>query len=354
MKHLKVHPEVLTALENFTMPEEIGFGKVLSPIMVTCTYKKGEWGPLELLPYAPITLDPTAKVLHYAQEIFEGMKAYHVDKEGPFLFRPDENLKRFNMSAERMAMPSIPEEFFLEAVTAITHYSKDFIPPKTGDSLYVRPFMFATENSLGIKPSEEFLFMVVASPSTAYFKSGSLSVFVEEEAIRACPGGVGAAKTGGNYAASLQSTLSANKLGYMQVLWLDALEKKYIEELSGMNFFAVIDDVIITPALTNTILNGITRKSLIQLAKYLKMPIEERPITFTELATAIKEGRCSECFSCGTAVIITPIELFGTKTEQFKLPFSEGPVAKKIKAALLDIQEGRAEDPFNWRYLAKL
>ncbi len=346
---LKIHPDAITALKDFSLPEQIGFGSTISPVMMNCEYKDGKWGELEMVPYGPITLSPTCKVLHYAQEIFEGLKAYRVMGKGPFLFRHLENCKRFNHSAARMAIPELPEEIFMEAVEAITAYSADFIPRESGSSLYIRPFIIATEENLGIKPSEKFSFMVIASPSASYFASGSLKVLIERNAARAFTGGTGTAKTGGNYAASLLTSVKAVELGYMNTLWLDGENRKYIEEMSGMNFFAVVNDVLVTPKLTDTILAGITRDSLITLAKNLNIPLKEETINIDSLIESIKIGECTEAFACGTAAIITPVELLGEEDgTTYELKYPIGPISKSLKENLLAIQEGRMEGPMGW------
>ncbi|WP_044557574.1 branched-chain amino acid aminotransferase [Halobacteriovorax marinus] len=352
---IKINPLALEALKNFELPQDIGFGRTMVPIMAVCDYENGKWGELELLPYGPLELDPTAKVLHYGQEIFEGMKAYHFEGHGPYLFRADQNAKRFNESAKRMAMAEIPEEIYLEAVRAIVGHSNDFIPTQTGESLYIRPFMISTEEHLGIKPSEKFKFMVIASPSGAYFTTGYLKVLIEKEYVRACPGGMGAAKTGGNYAGSLVSAQKAKSLGFQQTLWLDALEKCYIEEMSGMNFFAVIDGKLHTPEIQDTILDGITRNSLVQLAKDLGYQVIEEKMNINNLLDAISSGKCTECFACGTAAIITPIGTLGDiEGNEWNVKNPEGPVAKKLRETLLSLQEGRIEDIHGWRETVKV
>ena len=237
---LKIDDRVPEALGSFKLPDPIGFGTTLAPVMITCDFKDGEWGIPSLVPYGPIHLYPTAKVFHYGQEIFEGMKAYQVDGKGPYLFRPLENHKRFNLSAERMAMPYVPEELFMKAIYELTDKVAPFIPNQSGDSLYLRPFMLATENHLGIAPSREFKFIILASPSACYFKKGKpLSVLIERDHVRAVEGGTGQAKTGGNYAGGLVSAIKAEKLGFAQTLWLDAKKKENCEEMSGMNLFIV-------------------------------------------------------------------------------------------------------------------
>lgn len=350
MSEINVDSSVLETIQNFKLPNDLTFGKVLSPFMIECDYADGKWGELKLVPYRQLTIDPTCKVLHYAQEIFEGLKAYRVKGEGPYLFRPDENAKRFNLSAQRMAMPDLPIETFVKSVEAITSYSGHFIPQRSGDSLYIRPFMFATDNNLGIKPSETFKYLVVASPSAAYFSTGSVDVLIEKEAVRACPGGVGTSKTGGNYAASLLSMINAKKAGFDQVLWLDAVEKTYIEEMSGMNFFAVYGDKLVTPELTETILDGITRKSILEYAEFIGLKVEQQRMSYKELVADIKSGSCTEAFACGTAVIITPISSLGfADGEKVHLKEANGKVTMKIREGLLGLQEGQNEDPFNWR-----
>jgi branched-chain amino acid aminotransferase len=350
MNHIKIDPLAIEAIKNFTLPDDLTFGKVLCPVMIECDYQDGKWGEAKMVPYRKLELDPTCKVLHYAQEIFEGLKGYKVDNNGPFLFRADQNAKRFDLSAERMAMPTLPENLFMESVQAMVSYNANFIPRRTGDSLYIRPFMFATDNHLGIKPSESYKYMVVASPSSAYFSSGSVRVLIERSAVRASEGGVGAAKTGGNYAASLLSMVEAKKKGFDQVLWLDGKNKSSVEEMSGMNFFALYGDVLKTPKLTQTILNGITRDSIIKMAKKLGYTVEEIDMNIDELINDIKEGKCTECFACGTAVIITPINALGEHDgSNYPLNIAESSIAMKIRNELLNIQEGRSDDPFSWR-----
>ena len=348
-KHLQTSPEAILAIENFNLPSSFDFGKVICPVMIVCDFKNGEWGALNMIPYQTISLDPTCKVFHYGQEIFEGMKAYGVEDKGPFLFRPEENWSRFNLSAERMGMAEIPKDIFIEAVSGLADYNRDFIPNNIGESLYLRPFMIATDNHLGIRPSITFKFMVLASPSAEYITSDYVKVHIQREYARACPGGTGRAKTGGNYAGSLKASMEANKLGFHQTLWLDALHKESIEELSGMNFFAVIDGVVHTPKLTETILDGITRRCLIKIAQNLGYEIKESHMKISELLKQIEDKSCTECFMCGTASIIVPIaELCETDGTSYSLTYSKGQVAKQLRETLLGIQEGRLEDTEAW------
>ena len=351
MTQISKNAELIRAIENFQLPEVLLFGNVMGPIMASCSYENGKWGQLELLPYGPISMYPSAKVLHYAQEIFEGMKAYRVNGLGPYIFRPEENHLRFNRSAERMAMPHVPQHIFMQAVLDVTAYSANFVPRRSGESLYLRPFMFASEESLGIKPAEKFRFMVIASPSGSYFSGtiGGLSVYIERENARAFPGGTGFAKTGGNYAAGLAAAIKTKNLGFIQTLWLDARERKYIEEMSGMNVFVVVDNELHTPKTGDTILDGITRKSIITLARDMGYTVVEKNIDIDELLLQVKNGRCTEAFACGTAAIITPINYFGESTgERIPLHHSEGKISMEIREKLLSIQEGRIPDTYKW------
>tara|TARA_R110000868_G_scaffold143075_13_gene360795 strand:+ start:2258 stop:3322 length:1065 start_codon:yes stop_codon:yes gene_type:complete len=347
---IKTTPEALRAVENFTLPEELGFGRVMAPVMVEANYQDGQWSDFNLVPYGPISMLPTSKVLHYGQEIFEGLKSYRIGGNGPFLFRPDQNAKRFNHSARRMAMPEVPVENFVEAVKELSSVCAKIIPRRSGESLYIRPFMFSTEEALGIKPSDSFKFMIVASPSGSYFSGGTISVLIERSAVRAAPGGTGNAKTGGNYAAALSAAIETKKLGHDQTLWLDAITRKNIEEMSGMNFACIIDNKLVTPAITDTILEGITRNSLLKIAPLLDLQVEEKKLTIDELIAAIQDGRCTEAFACGTAAILTPIHQIAEKDGTiYKLSKAPGPKSTALRQALLDIQEGRRESPDkNW------
>ena len=351
MTQMTIHPGLKEAIANYQLPETLGFGNVMTPVMASCTYENGKWSSLELLPYGPITMYPTAKVLHYAQEIFEGMKAYRVNGNGPYIFRPEENFLRFNRSAERMAMPHVPKQIFMDAVNELVSYTANFVPRRSGESLYLRPFMFATEESLGIRPSEKFQFMVIASASGSYFSdtTAGLSVYIERDNARAFPGGTGFPKTGGNYAAGLSAAIKTKQLGFVQTLWLDAKERKYIEEMSGMNVFVVVNNELITPKISDTILDGITRKSIITLARDLGYTVHEKDIDINNLLEEMKAGNCTEAFACGTAAIITPINYFGESDgERIPLHYPEGKVSMQLSESLLAIQEGRTQDIYKW------
>lgn len=348
---MRILDTAITAADNYLLPEELGFGQLVAPIMVEMDWENNQWKEAVFKPYGPIQLDPTAKVLHYAQEIFEGMKAYNINNVGPLLFRPEKNIQRFNFSAKRMAMPCVEGKLLLELIERFVSLCKKAIPNKSGESLYLRPFMIATEANLGVKPAKKYKFMIIASPSGNYFDKAQLTVMVERKNIRASKGGTGAAKTGGNYAASLLAANKAKDAGFMQTLWLDAQEHKYVEELSGMNFFVVDKGELITPPLTDTILSGITRESLITLAAEQNIICREEPIIIDDLLKKIKNGEISECFACGTAAVITPISEIGeSDSTKYSLPSSPGPITQKLKQTLIDIQEGRTDGPPGWVY----
>lgn len=355
MKKVEIHPEAVERIKKFNVTDpNLGFGKYVCPIMLQGIYDNGAWQRFDLLPYGPLQLDPCSKVLHYGQEIFEGMKAFRHPDDSIHMFRPEMNARRFNQSAKRMAMPEIPEDQFLYACEMICAYSKSAIPRRLGESLYLRPFMIGTEVGLGIKPSKQFLFVIVASPSGNYFSGDAVKVYIERDDIRAAQGGIGFAKTGGNYAASLQSYSRTLELGCDQTMWLDAVEHKYIQEMSGMNFFAVIDGTIYTPALSDTILNGVTRSSLIEIAKKQGMNVIETHLDINEVLKAVRDGRCTEAFVCGTAAVITPIASFMDKDKsvsQLKDPV--GKVSLQLKEMLIGIQAGRADAPEGWLYKIK-
>ena len=352
MKNIEIHPEAVEKVKKYTINDpQLGFGKYVAPIMLQAIYDNGQWQRFDLLPYGPISLDPCSKVLHYGQEIFEGMKVFRHPDDRTYLFRPEMNARRFNQSARRMAMPEIPEEDFINSCELISAYCKHLVPKRLGESLYLRPFMIATEVGLGIKPSKQFLFIIVASPSGAYFSGEAVKVYIEREEIRCAPGGVGFAKTGGNYAASLNSYAKTIKLGCDQTMWLDSLEHKYIEEMSGMNFFAVIDGTLITPQLTDTILDGVTRRSLIDIARAEKMNVVEKRLSIDEVLAAVQDGKCSECFVCGTAAVIAPISQFMDKDQSiYHLKEPQGKVSMLLREKLIAIQAGRSEAPEGWNY----
>ncbi|MGB2271576.1 MAG: branched-chain amino acid aminotransferase [Pseudomonadales bacterium] len=347
MGNYQISSDVLPTLADFSLPEELGFGEVKVPIMYRADFANGEWQTAQLTPYGKIELDPAAKVLHYAQEVFEGLKAYKVGDGRPNFFRPLENLKRMNRSAERMCMIEIPEDIYMDGISLMTAYSEPFIPNGSGKSLYLRPFLIGTRSNLGMGVSDTFTFMVIASPSTIYH-AGHMKIQIEREACRAARGGTGAAKTGGNYAAALQSAQNVQRRGYDQSLWLDPVEMKYIEELSGMNFFILQNGELHTPVLNGSFLAGITRDSILSLARHQGLTVIERDIPIQEVLTGIQSGAVSEIFACGTAAIVSPVSLIadadGTTYEVKKVD----ELAATLRQSLLAIQERREVDPFSW------
>ena len=328
-----------------------GFGRVFSDHMVTIRYSEADgWHDAKVEPRGPIPMDPAAAVLHYAQEIFEGLKAYKAG-DGATLFRPRENARRFQQSAERLAMPVLPEELFLEAVDRLVSIDRAWIPDGDG-SLYIRPFMIANEIFLGVKPSSNYLFCVIASSVGSYFKSAAdaVSVWVSQEYTRAAPGGTGAVKCGGNYAASLLAQAEATRHGCDQVVFLDAVERKWIEELGGMNvFFVFSDGSISTPPLGGTILPGVTRSSLITLARDKGIAVREERYSYDKWKTDAGTGRLREAFACGTAAVVTPIGTVRAPEGEFKIGNGgAGARTEELKSALVDIQRCRAPDPHRW------
>jgi branched-chain amino acid aminotransferase len=349
MKKVEIHPEAVERVKKFTINDnQLGFGKYVAPIMLQAIYDNGEWQRFDLLPYAPLQLDPCTKVLHYGQEIFEGMKAFRQPDDSLAMFRPEQNARRFNQSARRMSMPEIPEEQFLHACDVIVAYCKNLVPKRLGESLYLRPFMIATEVGLGIKPSKQFLFVIVASPSGGYFSSDSVKVYIEREEIRAAHGGIGYAKTGGNYAASLHAYSKTIQAGCDQTMWLDS-SHKYVEEMSGMNFFAIINGSLYTPAITDTILDGITRRSIIDMAKARNIEVVEGKIAIDELLKDIEAGRCTEAFVCGTASVIVPIASFLDRDgKTYHVKDGAGKISTSLKENLINIQAGKESAPEGW------
>lgn len=347
MSSYQVDPGVKEALAGFTAPQELGFGVVKAPVMFIAEYVDGGWEPGKLQPYQPISLDPAAKTLHYAQQVFEGLKAYKIGQSHANFFRPLKNMERLNFSAARLCMPEVPRDLFMQAISLVTAWNESLIPTRSGQSLYLRPFMLGTTGALGMAPASSYLFMVIASPVEAYH-AGEMRVLIEREACRSSLGGTGAAKCGGNYAAALLSARNTQAKGFHQSLWLDPAKMENIEELSGMNFFAVIDGELHTPQLTSTFLNGITRDSLIHLAPALGYKIVERPMPIASLLEDIRSGRCTEAFACGTAAIVSPISVIADADgSSYELPQIDS-IAARLRCELLDIQERTSKDPFDW------
>jgi branched-chain amino acid aminotransferase len=332
---------------------KLGFGRIFSDHFFTMPYHadRGWHDPL-IEPYRVLELDPTAMCLHYAQEIFEGMKAYRGKGGAIFLFRPMENIRRMNVSAERLCMPRVDEELFLEALTRLIIIEKEWIPRGSGTSLYIRPTMIATEAALGVHPSNEYLFFIIAGPVGAYYPEGfgPTKIFVTEEYCRAVPGGTGHCKAGGNYAASLFAGEIAKGMGYTQVLWLDAVEKKYVEEVGTSNMFFVIGDELITAPLMGTILPGVTRDSVIQLAKSWGVKVAERRLSMDEVMAAIADGTLREAFASGTAAIVSPVGQIRYREKEYLIADGKtGKLTERLYNEILQIQYGQKDDPFGWR-----
>ncbi|MGN0660532.1 MAG: branched-chain amino acid aminotransferase [Oscillospiraceae bacterium] len=333
--------------------EKLSFGHIFTDHMFVMNYTEGKgWYDARIVPFGSITLSPAAMVFHYGQEMFEGLKAYKNEDGEAFLFRPDMNAKRANNSNDRLCIPHIPEEDFVQAIKAVVSVDKDWIPTDPGTSLYIRPFVIATDEFLGVAPSKNYLFMVILSPSGAYYESGlaPVGIWIEDEYVRAVKGGMGFAKTGGNYAASLIAQVKAHDGGFSQVLWLDGVERKYIEEVGAMNIFFKIDGKIVTPMLNGSILPGITRNSVITLCKDWGYEVEERRISVDELIDAQKSGRLEECFGTGTAAVISPVGKLKYMDDVMTINGGEiGEVSHRLYDTITAIQWGRAEDKFGWR-----
>ena len=347
----KSNPTPVDTSRREALLEAPGFGRVFTDHMATIQYSEDRgWHNARIGPREPFSLDPATLVFHYAQEIYEGMKAYRLPDGGATLFRPDANARRFRNSAERLAMPPLPENLFLESVRELVRVDREWIPSTAGSALYLRPFMIATEVVLGVKPSSEYLYCVVATPVGAYFKSASVTLWVAENFTRAAPGGTGDAKCGGNYAASLAAQAEAIREGCEQVVFLDAVERRWVEELGGMNvFFVFADGSIQTPPLSGTILAGITRESLITLARDVGLVVREEPYSIDQWQDDAKSGRLLESFACGTAAVVAPIGEVKGRKHRFTIgDGGPGPITERLKSALTDIQLGRAPDPHGW------
>ena len=340
--------------ERMTNP---GFGRVFTDHMVVIPYRNGAWQQGELKAYGPLALDPAASVLHYGQAIFEGYKAYAQQDGGIATFRPEANAERFNRSAARLAMPELPVDLFVQAGDELVRMDRAWVPSAIGESLYLRPLMIATEAALGVRPSNAYDFVLFASPSGAYFPKGvkPVTVWISEDYVRAAPGGTGFAKCAGNYAASLVAQAQAQAEGCDQVVWLDAITRNAIEEMGGMNIFFVYQEggktTVVTPKLTGTLLPGVTRRSLLELAKEMGFEAEERTITVDEWKDAVASGRMTEAFACGTAAVITPIGQVKSRRGNWTLHNNEsGPVTMKLREAMLNLQHGVSADTHGWMH----
>ena len=333
--------------------QKLGFGKIFTDHMFVMNYTEGQgWHDARIVPFENISLSPAAMVYHYGQEMFEGLKAYKDEAGNAYLFRPDMNAKRANNSNDRLCIPQIPVEDFVDAVKALVRVEKDWIPTDPGTSLYIRPFVIATDEFLGVAPSKTYLFIIIVSPSGAYYESGlaPVGIWIEDEYVRAVKGGMGFAKTGGNYAASLIAQVKAHDSGFSQVLWLDGVERKYIEEVGAMNIFFKINGKVVTPAINGSILPGVTRNSVIEVCKHWGLPVEERRISVDELVAAAHDGSLEEVFGTGTAAVVSPVGKLRFKDEVMTIgDGSIGALTQKLYDTITGIQWGKLDDPFGWR-----
>ena len=347
-------------IERTSAPKEkpakgakLPFGHIFTDHMFLMNYEEGRgWFDARIVPYGDLTLSPASMVLHYGQEMFEGMKAYPGANGDAYLFRPDMNAKRTNASNKRLCIPELPEEMFCRAVEALVDVDRDWIPTEPGTSLYIRPFIFATDAFLGVAPSKTYLFCIIASPSGAYYESGlaPVKIWIEDEYVRAVKGGMGFAKTGGNYATSLIAQVKAHDDGYSQVLWLDGVERRYIEEVGAMNIFFKINGTVVTPMLNGSILPGITRDSVLHLCREMGLPVEERRISVEELVEAARSGALEECFGTGTAAVVSPVGHLRYMDEVLTIGDNKiGALTQKLYDTLTGIQWGTREDPYGWR-----
>jgi branched-chain amino acid aminotransferase len=329
-------------------PDNIQFGKLYSDHMLVAHYEDGEWKQAEIVPFDNLQLSPATTFMHYGQAIFEGVKAYKDPEGNPIIFRPYDNMKRMNRSAERMAMPDVPEEIFVDGMRQLVRLDKDWVPTVDGTSLYIRPFMIATDEFIGVKPAEKFTFLIITSPAGPYY-SKPVSIFIQDKFVRAFPGGVGFTKAAGNYGASMHPTQKIRQMGYDQILWTDGYEHKYVQEIGTMNVFFVIGDTVITPEISETILEGVTRDSVITLLREKGVNVEERPLSIDEIISAYKHGTLREAFGTGTAASISPIAELTYHDINIKMPPVESwDKVNWLKKELSDIRYGRKADTHGW------
>ena len=329
--------------------KNLSFGEVFSDHMFVCDYSDGKWNDPTIIPYQPLSIDPSMSSLHYGQSVFEGMKAYKDSNGKVWMFRPKENWKRLNKSCERMKIPLVPEEYFMKGLKKLISIDSDWVKPGQGNSLYIRPFVFASQATVQASPSNEYKFIIICSPAKSYYNDSEFNVLIAEEFSRAANGGVGYAKAAGNYGGSFYPTSIAQEKGYHQIIWTDAKEHKYIEEAGTMNVFVRIGNTLITAPTNDRILDGVTRKSTIQIAEDMGITVEVRSITVDELVDASKSGSLKEIFGSGTAVVIIPFSGFGYKKIDYKIESMENSYAEKIKKTITEIQYNISNDPYNWR-----
>lgn len=350
---LNIRIEKTTNPKPIPGPENpLTFGTIFTDHMFVMDYETGKgWHDARIVPYAPLTLDPSAMVFHYGQEMFEGLKAYKTEDGRTLLFRPDKNIERANRTNRRICIPEIPEEDFLQAIKEVVKTDEAWIPTKPGTSLYIRPFVIATDPFLGVRPSDTYKFIIILSPVGAYYPEGlnPVKIWIEDEFVRAVKGGIGEAKVGANYVASLKSQVKAHDAGYSQVLWLDGVERKYIEEVGAMNIFFKINGTVVTPVLNGSILPGVTRDTAINLCKSWGLPVEERRISVDELVAAAKSGELEEVFGTGTAAVVSPVGELRFEEELMQIGNGGiGEVSQRLYDTITGIQLGKVEDTYGW------
>jgi branched-chain amino acid aminotransferase len=344
----KITRATTSNLEN-TVLQNIPFGRVFTDHMLVAEYEGGEWKQAEIKPYQPLQVEPSNAAWHYGQSIFEGIKAYPMPDGEVAIFRPFDNFRRFNISAERMQMPQVPEELFIEGMRQLIEIDKNWVPHFPSHSLYIRPFMIASDDAIGVRPSEKYTFMIILSPTGPYF-TAPMRIYVEETFVRAVQGGVGYAKTAGNYAASMYATARAKEQGYDQVLWTDAAEHKYVQEAGVMNVFFIVGNKAITPNLDGAILAGVTRDSVITVLREMGMEVEERPIHVDELIAAYKQGELKEVFGAGTAATISMIKELRYKDTDMFFDIDSWKISPAILEKLNAIRYGHEADTHEWLY----
>lgn len=333
--------------------DNLSFGNVFTDHMFVCDYIDNQWQTPQIIPYQPIQLDPSAKVFHYGQTVFEGMKAYKDDNNKVWLFRPNDNFERINKSSKRIAIPEFPKEYFFNGLEKLLDMDREWVRAGTGNALYVRPFVFASEFGVQASEANQYKFMIICAPVASYYSGGEVHVQIAEKFSRAAPGGVGYAKVGGNYASQFYPNTLAAKEGFQQILWTNSDTHEYLEEAGTMNIFFRINDTLVTAPVSDRILDGITRKSILKLAEHLKIKTEVRLVSVKELLSCQENGSLKEIFGAGTAVVVTPIKGFGYQNKKYRLPDINETYATTLKEALINIQTNVSEDPFGWRHEVK-
>ncbi|MFT5751273.1 MAG: branched-chain amino acid aminotransferase [Flavobacteriales bacterium] len=345
---MKITPRTTSKIDDVDF-NNLTFGSVFTDHMFICDFIDGAWQEPEIVPYGPMSIEPSAKVFHYGQAVFEGMKAFKDEAGKVWLFRPEDNWARINKSSERLAMPAFPKEYFLEGMNQLLKMDSSWIKSGDGNAMYIRPFVIATQNGVSASPSNKYRFMIICAPAQAYY-SGEVKVLFAQKYSRAADGGVGFAKAAGNYAAQFYPTNLANEKGYQQIVWTDASTHEFLEEAGTMNVFFRVGDTLLTAPVNDRILDGITRKSIIALAEQAGVPVEVRPVRVSEIVAASEAGELREIFGAGTAAVVVPFTLFGHDEKEYQLPAqNEDSYANRFKKALNDIQYNRAEDPMGWR-----